>query len=349
MAQLSLPPQPVSTIGLAQYGTIHDIAYSEDGKQLAVACAKVTGQSWTVVYDTANMKIVAETGHEGRVVSERLVWSPSGTKLIIKFEYRFDIWDPVAKDLRVVKRHHPIKDVNWCGDDVFLVAERSCVFKMNPTRFLGPHTIATYHFKHMHVRSISSVRNSKYLIIITRVSKSPEEFKYTSGWSEKRIVIYNMDKHETVYQVPVLEDIRNIHHNPDDLDVLVTPKDRKTFQMWTLDAGVKGTGITARLKKRSIIPHTNPGDYVGPTSIGGNRNQFIFSATSTGVDIWRRQSGIPHQRFQPQILQDEGVSCFSWRRSSDNFLNFATAGIDSNLLHIWRGFEPDLARGPVPL
>ncbi|KAF9443124.1 hypothetical protein P691DRAFT_680178, partial [Macrolepiota fuliginosa MF-IS2] len=345
MAQLSLPPQPVSTIGLAQYGTIHDIAYSGDGKHLAVTCDKeMTGQSWTAVYNTESMQMVADTWHAGQAVSERLMWSPSGTKLIIKFERRFDVWDLVAKDLRVVERYHPIKDVKWCGDDAFLVAEHSCVFKINLTRL-----IAIYHFEHMHVRSVSRARNTKYLIIITRVSKSPEELKYTRGWSEQRIIIYDMDKDETVYQVPVLEDICGIHHNPDELDVLVTRKDRVTFQMWALDAGVKGTGITARLKKRNITPHTNPGDYVGPTSIGGNRNEFIFSATSTGVDIWRRESGTPHQRFQPRILRNEGVCCFSWRRSSDNTSNFATAGIDSSLLYIWRGDEPVLARTPVAL
>ncbi|KAF9445110.1 hypothetical protein P691DRAFT_735517 [Macrolepiota fuliginosa MF-IS2] len=346
VTQLNLPLQPVMTIELARYGTIHDIAYSEDGKQLAVTCAKeMTGQSWTVVYDTESMETVADTWHEGRVVSERLVWSPSGTKLIVKFEHRFDVWDLVAKDLRVVERHHHIKDVKWCGDDAFLVAEHSCVFKMNLTRLM-----AAYRFEHMHVRSVSLERKNNYLIVITRVSKSPEEFEPASGRSEKRIVIYDMDKQEAVYQVPVLEDIRNIHPITGELDILVTHKDQKAFQMWSLDAGVKGAEITTRLKKRNITPHVNPGDYVGPTSVGGNYNQFIFSATSTGaIDIWRRESGTPHQRFEPQILQDEGVRCFSWRRSSGSTAIFATAGIDSHLLHIWSGEEPVLARTPVAL
>ncbi|KAF9444224.1 hypothetical protein P691DRAFT_787003 [Macrolepiota fuliginosa MF-IS2] len=105
----------------------------------------------------------------------------------------------------------------------------------------------------------------------------------------------------------------------------------------------------AQLKKRNITPHTNPRDYVGPPSVGGNHKQFIFRATSTGINIWRRESGTPHQRFEPQILQDEGVRCFSWRRSSDNISNFATTGIDGTLLYIWSGDEPVLVRTPVAI
>ncbi|KAF9441383.1 hypothetical protein P691DRAFT_575665 [Macrolepiota fuliginosa MF-IS2] len=210
--------------------------------------------------------------------------------------------------------------------------------------------MAVYRFEHMHIRSVCLASNNNYLIMITRVSKSPEEARFTSSWSEKRIIIYDMNKQETIYQVPVLEDIHNIYPITGELDILVTHKGQKAFQMWSLDAGVKGAEITTWLKKRNITPHADPGDYVGPTSIGGNYNQFIFSATSTGaIDIWRRESGTPHQRFEPQILQDEGVRCFSWRRSSGSTATFATAGVDGHLLHIWSGDEPVLARTPVAL
>jgi len=251
----------------------------------------------------------------------------------------------VAKALHTVERHHHVKDVKWCGDDSFLVAEHSCVFKMDFTRLM-----AVYRFDHMHVRSIGFERKTNYLILITRVAKSPEQFEPASGRSEKRIVIYDMDKLETIYEVPVLENISGILPVVDELDLLITHKDEGTFQLWSLDAGLKGTEIMARLKKRTVTPHTNPGDYIGPTCIGGNYNQFLLSVTSTGaIDVWRRESGVPLQRFEAQILRDEGVRCLSWRRSSDGIATFVTAGVDSHALHVWQGEEPVLTKTPTGL
>ncbi|KXN90931.1 hypothetical protein AN958_02998 [Leucoagaricus sp. SymC.cos] len=332
MTQLNFPTEPAFSIELGRYGTVQDIAYSEDGKWLAASCAKAnTGQSWTTVYDAESLKTYADTWHEGRVISERLIWSPSGTKLIIKFEHRFDIWDLVrpfiwdvtqntetfmedAKDLHVIERHHNVKDVQWYGDDAFLVAEHNCVFKMNLVRL------------------------------------SPEEIEPASGRSEKRILIYDMDKQESIYQVPVLENISNIYPIPGELDMLVTHADHKAFQLWYLDAGLKGAEITTRLKKRAITPQPVPSEYGGPTCIAGNHSQFILNVTSAGViDFWRRESGAPHQRFENQKLQDEGVACFSWRKSNEDSATFATAGIDSNILRIWRGEELVIVRTPTAL
>lgn len=113
------------------------------------------------------------------------------------------------------------------------------------------------------------------------------------------------DAHIPRSQVPVLEDVCSIHPIAGELDVLITHKDQvsnssmhiilindglkqKAFQVWSLDAGLKGTEITARLKKRPITPHAIPGDYVGPTCIGGNYNQFILSAASCKFNPSRR-------------------------------------------------------------
>lgn len=68
-----------------------------------------------------------------------------------------------------------------------------------------------------------------------------------------------------------------------------------------------------------------------------------------GIDVWRRESGIPYQRFQSSILQEEGVHCLSWRRSNDETATFATAGIDSHTLLVWRGEEPLLPKTPASL
>ncbi|KXN83383.1 hypothetical protein AN958_01520 [Leucoagaricus sp. SymC.cos] len=340
VTQLKLPSQPSVTIDLQRYGTIRDIAYSEDGSMLAV-----TWQSWTVVYDAKTLFSLLETWHEGRAISERLVWSPSGSKLIIKFEHRFDVWDLDTKNLQMVERHHQIQGVEWCREDSFLVAEHSCVFKMNLDRVM-----AVYRFEHMHVRSIALERKNNYLIVIARVDKSQDHFEPASGRSEKRIVIYDMDKEEAVYQVPVLENISRIYPVAGELDLLITHKGQKAFQVWSLDAGLKGTEITARLKKRTITPHLNPGDYVGPTCIGGNYSQFILCGTSSGtIEIWRRESGMPYQRFCSPLFEDEGLKYFSWRRSKDDSATFATAGEESHVLHIWQGEEPHLRKPPTPL
>ncbi|KAJ3557613.1 hypothetical protein NP233_g11697 [Leucocoprinus birnbaumii] len=353
MTQLNLPAQPSCTVDLGRYGTIRDVAYSEDGNWLAVTCAKENNsQSWTTVYDAKKMTSYMEAWHEGRAISERLIWSPSSSRLIIKFEHRFDVWDLDAKNLQMVERHHQVQDVEWCGEDSFLVAEHNCVFKMNLTRVM-----AVYRFEHMHVRSIALERKNNYLIVITRVAKSPEQFEPASGRSEKRIVIYDMDKQEAIYQVPVLENIAHIYPIVGELDLLITHKDQKAFQLWSLDAGLRGstdpshrTAITARLKKRTVTSHTDPGDYIGPTCIGGNYGQFILCGTSSGaIDIWRRETGMPYQRFEPQLFGEEGVRCLSWRRTWDTGATFATAGEDSHALHVWQGEEPLLPRSPMPM
>lgn len=76
--------------------------------------------------------------------------------------------------------------------------------------------MAVYRFEHMHVRSIGLERKNNYLILITRVAKSPEQFEPASGRSEKQIVsecisiiscplfltdrnkVYDMDKQEAI-------------------------------------------------------------------------------------------------------------------------------------------------------
>ncbi|KAF5348512.1 hypothetical protein D9756_009565 [Leucocoprinus leucothites] len=367
MTQLSLPSQPSLIVDLARYGTIRDIAYSGDGKWLAVTWRTIASRGLLFMMQrhfyfpsSARIRLTSEqnlasymdTWHEGRAISERLIWSPSSTKLIVKFEHRFDVWDLDAKNLQMVERHHQVQGVDWCGEDSFLVAEHSCVFKMNLTRVM-----AVYHFEHMLVRSIALERKNNYLIVITRVAKSPEQFEPASGRSEKRIVIYDMDTQEAIYQVPVLENISHIYPVVGELDLLITHKDQKAFQLWSLDAGLKGstdptqrTAITARLKKRTVTSHMNSGDYIGPTCIGGNYGQFILCGTSSGaIDIWRRETGMPHQRFEHQIFREEGLRCLSWRRRKDTTATFATAGEDSHALYIWQGEEPILPRSPIPL
>ncbi|XP_006462912.1 hypothetical protein AGABI2DRAFT_179494 [Agaricus bisporus var. bisporus H97] len=289
LTELILPDEPISKIELGRYGTIRDVSYSDDGKWLGV--------TWWAV-------------------SAGKRWSPSGKKLIVKFEQRFDVWDLNTGLVHVIVRNNAVKDVTWFDDDAFLVAEHSCVFKM----------MAEYHFEHTHIRSIGIERENNYLVLIT---KSLVQGEPASGRSERRIVIYDMDKQEEIYQVPVLEDIACI---------------------WSLDAGIRGAEITARLKKRTITPHLDPENYVGPTCMGGNHHQFIFSVTKSGnIDIWRRESGMPYLRFQSSRLRDEGVHCFSWRRSDDKTAIFATTGIHGRTLLVWRGEEPRLPETPDSL
>ncbi|XP_006462911.1 hypothetical protein AGABI2DRAFT_119744 [Agaricus bisporus var. bisporus H97] len=344
LTELTLSDKPVSYLELARYGIIRDVAYSDDGKWLAVTCTKEhAAQSWT-----ATLTVLLDTWHEGRVIAECLKWSPSGKKLIVKFEHRFDVWDLDAKVLHIIERHHMVQDVAWFDEDTFLVAEHSCVFKMDLTRLV----MAVYRFERNHIRSIGVEMKNNYLVLITRVAKSPEEFEPACGRSEKRIIIYDMGKQEEIYQVPVLEDISYIYPIPDELDILITHKDQATFQLWTLDAGVRGAQITAKLKKRIVTPHRDPGDYIGPTRIGGNYNQFVFNVTTSGdIDIWRRESGMPYLRFQSPKLQEEGegVHCFSWRRSDDETATFATAGIQGHTLWVWRGEELLLPKTPASL
>ncbi|XP_006462915.1 hypothetical protein AGABI2DRAFT_119748 [Agaricus bisporus var. bisporus H97] len=348
LTELTLSDEPISILEFHRYGTIRDVAYSDDGKWLAITCAKEhTPQSWTAVFDAETLTVLLDAWHEGRVVSEYLKWSPSGKKLIVKFEHRLDVWDLDAKVLHIIERHHMVQDVAWFDEDVFLVAEHSCVFKMDLTRVM-----AVYRFERNHIRSIGVEMKNHYLVLITRVAKSPEQFEPACGRSEKRIVIYDMGKQEEIYQVPVLEDISCIYPIPDELDILITHKNQATFQLWSLDAGVRGAQITAKLKKRIVTPHHDPGDYIGPTCIGGNYNQFVFNVTTSGdIDIWRRESGMPYLRFQSPILREEGegVHCFSWRRSDDETATFATAGIQGHTLLVWRGEELLLPKTPASL
>ncbi|EKM79624.1 hypothetical protein AGABI1DRAFT_107039, partial [Agaricus bisporus var. burnettii JB137-S8] len=52
LTELTLSDKPVSKLELARYGIIRDVAYSDDGKWLAVTCTKEhAAQSWTAVYD----------------------------------------------------------------------------------------------------------------------------------------------------------------------------------------------------------------------------------------------------------------------------------------------------------
>lgn len=71
-----------------------------------------------------------------------------------------------------------------------------------------------------------------------------------------------------------------------------------------------------------------------------------FGGTAGALDIWRRGSGAHYERFEPQLFQEERVSCFSWRRAADNSATFATAGVDSGFLCIWRGEELIVAKTP---
>lgn len=48
--------------------------------------------------------------------------------------------------------------------------------------------MAVYRFEHMQVRSIGLERRNNYLIVITRVARSPDQFEPASSRSEKRIV-----------------------------------------------------------------------------------------------------------------------------------------------------------------
>ncbi|EKM79642.1 hypothetical protein AGABI1DRAFT_128787 [Agaricus bisporus var. burnettii JB137-S8] len=343
--QLNLPLKPSGeTLDYTRYGTIKDVAYSEDGNWLAVTCVRESArQSWTTVVDAQTLQASADVWHEGRVISERLIWSPFGNKLIVKFNHRYDIWDLDAKRLQPVECYHDIQDVAWCDENTVLVAEHSCVFRMNSTKL-----VTFYRFDRMHLRSIALERNNKYLIAIARVAKSPDEIEPASSWSEKRIIIYDMEKETEIYRIPVLEDIFRVRPIAGELDMLVTHKDHKEFQLWTLDAGLKGASITTLLKKRPIAQPATPTDYVGPTRIIGNNDQFILSGTSSGaLDIWRRDSGAHYQRFEPELDEQERISCLSWRRATDNTATFATAGVDGSRVYIWRGEESIVAMTPT--
>ncbi|KAF5348541.1 hypothetical protein D9756_009587 [Leucocoprinus leucothites] len=335
MTQLNLPTDPAASIELSRYGRIQDIAYSHDGTWLAVTCAKENTGTWTTVYDSQTLETYADTWHEGKVMSERLIWSPSGKKLIIKFEHRFDVWDLDAKVLHAIERHHTVRDIQWYGDEG--------KFSRNLEGIM-----MVYRFENMHIRSIGLEAKNNYLFVVSRVTKSvPEQIEPARSRAEKRIVIYDLDKEAVIYKVPVLEDISNIYPISGELDILVTHADHKAFQLWFIDAGIRGAEITARLKKRAITPQPGPVDYVGPTCIAGNYNQFILSVTSSGaIDFWRRESGIPYQRFEHQLLKEEGVRCFSWRKSSENTATFASSGFDGDILHIWRGEEPVVTKTP---
>lgn len=58
---------------------------------------------------------------------------------------------------------------------------------------------------------------------------------------------------------------------------------------------------------------------------------------------------MPYLRFQSSRLRDEGVHCFSWRRSDDKAAIFATTGIHGRTLLVWRGEEPRLPETPDSL
>jgi hypothetical protein len=67
------------------------------------------------------------------------------------------------------------------------------------------------------------------------------------------------------------------------------------------------------------------------------------------IDIWSRESGLPNQRFQPQLLQDEGLRCLSWRRLKGTTATFATAGEECHVLNIWKGEETILPKSPTTI
>lgn len=61
---------------------------------------------------------------------------------------------------------------------------------------------------------------------------------------------------------------------------------------------------------------------------------------------------MPYLRFRSSRLRDEGVHCFSWRRSDDETATFVTAGNerdsgDSGTLLLWRGLELHPSDSPL--
>ncbi|KAF7768660.1 hypothetical protein Agabi119p4_7903 [Agaricus bisporus var. burnettii] len=139
LIKLIIPGDPASEKNeFGSYGTIRYIAYSDDGKWLAITCAKEElyyDVSWTTVIDAKTLQSKKEIHHGGMAVSEFLKWSPSGKKLIVKFESnsRFDIWDLDAEAPRAFRTDEGdiVEDVAWFDENAILVAERSKFTKMD--------------------------------------------------------------------------------------------------------------------------------------------------------------------------------------------------------------------------
>ncbi|EKM79630.1 hypothetical protein AGABI1DRAFT_92113 [Agaricus bisporus var. burnettii JB137-S8] len=338
LTELILPDEEAvpDKIEFECHGTIRNVEYSDDGKRLAIT------------------------------------WSPSGKRLIVGFERKplCDVWDFAADKVETIDSGYDMQDIAWFDEDAFLVAHSFDVIKMVfflpmlcnivlTTFSKDPmgHQTGRYEFQDAIIDSIGIKRNMNYLILITHVVRFQEALEPLDRWrpkriimrmqealkpldggrSERRIIIYDMGKQEKIYQVPVLGHIGSIDPVPNTHDILMNQMDRASFQLWSLDPGSKDM-----LKKRNITSRdsVDPGDYKGFACIGGNHHQYVFNMKESGdIDIWRRESGKPYRTFSSSTLREEGVGCFSWRRSDDETATFATAGVGSHTLLVWRGEE----------
>ncbi|KAJ3562080.1 hypothetical protein NP233_g9797 [Leucocoprinus birnbaumii] len=334
---LSSPGQQselIPSLNLKRYGTINDVAYSNDGRWLAITCAS----DRTVIYDSRwnTNDFHRDIRHKDAIGPGRLFWSPSGACLIVKFDFRLEVWNLDAMLLGFVEREYLLQDVQWCNDETFLMAGNGSVLRLVMA------SEQPYTFRNAQIRSIGFEETTGYLIAITEVARSREGIEPKRCRLEKRIIVYDMKRRLSVCEIPSLDNIQSVHplRNIPEILIVCQEHDDLSFQLCTLNVdSFDGRSNSVTIKRQIISPHSGVEKRIGPTRFGGNFDQFILCSLSSGaIGVWDSlRCNMFYGNFAPEILQDKRLSAFSWKTTKDGSQCLAAVVKSSEILHIWRG------------
>ncbi|KDQ58352.1 hypothetical protein JAAARDRAFT_34151 [Jaapia argillacea MUCL 33604] len=323
---------------------VRHLQFSPNGKFLATSSWDRTCQIFRVGDQLAAHRTLAHPqGFIGQVA-----WSPSGNLLLTKLGRAVKVWTEDGVCRKTIDRKHDIHSIAWFpGGEAFLSVEGSNVIKMD----LNGKVLAMHVFNQMHLHDVSVTPDGRRILTVGTLICSADGLKPTRSRAEKRIIVYNLDKQDVEYQVPVLHEVRDITLARHGRLALVSHENKAPPQLWRLETirdRQSDSNVVRIQLQRTYIPKMTV-DFAGPSYFGGKDDQLVLCAGKAGdIHIWDRESGELLHYFRAHGSGGD-LTCIAWNQGLDTFM-FAT-GTHDGLVKIWTPqTQPNFVRpGSEPL
>ncbi|KAF9444114.1 hypothetical protein P691DRAFT_787144 [Macrolepiota fuliginosa MF-IS2] len=349
----------------AHTALVKHLQFSPDGKYLATS-------SWdrtSVIFKVG--RVILTSPHQDPFLSHRVLahvrgfvgqvaWSPDGKYLLTKMTRGMKVWtaeDGVCK--KTIEREEPVEAITWCHyDHKFLSVEGSKVYQLDITG----RQINVFDLGSIKIHDVAVTPDDRRALAVGPLLRSPGGLLPSKSRAEKRLIVFNMELQQIEYQVPVLNDVRDItlaETIGTGLVALISYENKAAPQLWKLE--IVKDRENGRESSRLTLRHTympkSAVDFAGPSYFGGRNHELVLCAGKNywnknqpnfkagDIFIWDTESGALLHHIHAQAHGGD-LTCIAWNHAMTNPFMFASGSHDGTV-RIWTKPPTELDIIPV--
>ncbi|KAK7676814.1 hypothetical protein QCA50_020220 [Cerrena zonata] len=349
--EIRISAAAVSSMQFSQHGNL--LAISSMGGELVV---KDVGNN--------NLKSGLKRCYLDGLVSQ-VLWSPDGKYLLTKSKHRIALHTKENVEVWTLECKEPIASIAWLPSGTGFLCAKARVIEKYPFKdpiSTVPECEYRYNIHKIDLLDIAVVNPYRLgdtierVVCIGTLAASDGGLNPSSkARTEKRVLVYNLDKEQTESFMPILHDVNTIvisktSEIQSDISILIS-YNKAPPQRWRIKPE------STRIDLRHTYMSNTKVNFAGPAIFGGSQDQFVLCGTDTGdIYIWHRISGVilrhikpnPQDSVGPARTNDESsTECkdhptyIAWNKGSNAFM-FATAKHDTRgQVELWSETETE--------